>query len=123
MGRTKENESAQMPRPVVTGFRCVVVGAPGYQPAHTVSDDGQLVNRHRPPIKEGFKQRGERSPIVRDVQSTVVVQVNRRVAEVASQGGWVVVSVALPLQIVQTETTSPTSQRFVSARAHPSNRV
>ena len=57
----------------------------------------------RPAPDQRFEPAGESAPIDRSVKAAVVVEIDRRVAEIAGQGRAVVVPAAAPLQIVHAQ--------------------
>jgi len=97
--RSEEDEVPQLRHPPLTRSGRHVTSAPRNEPAHAVGDDGHFLDRHGPLLDEALEQRGERAAVRRDVQPAVVVQVDRRVSEVAGEGGSVVVSLPGPTQI------------------------
>ncbi len=90
--RCPEKDQITQARPPDLGrLHCVVARAARHQPAHAVADDGELLDRHRPLLDEDVEHLGKGAAVSRDMQSSVVVEIERRVAEVASQGGAVIV--------------------------------
>src|ERR1035441_10035449 len=104
MRRSQEHESAQLPRPMVACRGAVVVGTPGHQSSHAVADDRQFLYRYRPLLEKRLDQVSKLTPIFGDVQTGVVAQIQRRVAELTGQRRSMVVSFPLPLQVVQAKT-------------------
>ncbi len=101
--RAEEHQLGQRRSPSVLHLHGVVMGAARYQTAHAVADDDQLVDRHRPLRDQFFEQLGEVLPALGNVTSAVVVQVDRREAEIACQRLAVIVAVARPLQVVHAQ--------------------
>ena len=100
VGRAEADELGELAPPAVSGELAVVAGAARHQAAHAVTDDHQLVDGHGPGGDERLELRGEAAPVGRDVQAAVVIEVDRRVAEVARQRRAVVVPEPQPLAIV-----------------------
>jgi hypothetical protein len=80
-----------------------MTGAARDEPTHAVPHQHEFGYRHRPAMRELFEPFGERTPVDGDVEAAVVVQIDRRVPEVAPQRGAVIVSFALPLQVVHAQ--------------------
>ena len=107
VGRAEEDEVAQRAEPLVARDRCVGAGAARHQPAHAVADDRELLDRHRPGFQQRLEHLGERAPIGGDVATAVVVQVDlrhrARRGRIPRQRCAMVVPLALPLQVVETQ--------------------
>ena len=103
MRRAEEDELVEVPQPFVARQRAVMAGAAGDETAHAVPDEHELAHRHRPELQQGLEQIGERSPVDGNMKAAVVVQIDRRVPEVARQRGAVIVPLAPPLQIVHAQ--------------------
>ena len=123
MRRAEEDELVETPQPRVARQRAVVAGAAGDEPAHAVPDEHELGQRHRPALHQRFEQLGERAPVGRDVEAAVVVQIDRRVPEVARQRGAVIVSLALPLQIVHAQAVHQHDQLAAGVRDRRGQRL
>jgi hypothetical protein len=79
----------------------VVASATRHQPAHAVADDHQLLELRRPLGDQLLEQRREGAPVGRDVQTAVVEEIDRRVAEVACERGAMVMPQPEPPPVVQ----------------------
>jgi hypothetical protein len=77
-----------------------VTGAARDEAAHAVSEDRELVDRHRPRGDELLEEIGERATVGRDMEAAVVVEVDRREAEVVRQRRPVVEALSSPLPVV-----------------------
>jgi hypothetical protein len=88
-------------QPFASGGGGVMAGASSDQSTHAVADDHQFTGLHRPDLQQGIEQIRECAPVDGDMKTAVVVEIDRRVAEVSRQCGAVVVSLPVPLQIVQ----------------------
>jgi len=96
--RTEEHHLAEVPQPIVPRQTTVVAGAACNQAAHAVSDNDQLLHRHRPGVQQDLDQAGKGAAVDGNVQPAVVVQIHRRERGVCGQGRPVVVPLAPPLQ-------------------------
>ena len=103
MRRTQEDERVQSPDPATPGALRVVAGASRHESAHAVADHDESIDRMRPFAQQRFHELVELAPIHRQVPPGVVVEVQRRVAEIASERCAVVVPVARPLQVVHAQ--------------------
>ena len=74
-------------------------------------------------LHQRFEQLGERAPVGGDVEAAVVVQVDRRVAEVARQRGAVIVPLALPLQVVHAQAVQQHDQLAAGLRDRRGQRL
>ena len=81
----------------------IVTGAARDQAAHAVTENDQLVHRHRPFAQQRLDQFGESATVARDMQAAVVVQIHRRESGVDGQRRTVIVPVAPPLQIAHAQ--------------------
>ena len=103
MRRAEEHQLVEHTRPALAGLLRVVHGTARQQPAHAVAQHRETLQRARPCVDQPLEQIGELTAVARNMQPAVVVQVQRRAAEVARERRAVVVAVALPLQIVHAQ--------------------
>ena len=101
----------------------VVAGAARDEPSHAVPDQHELGQRHGPVAHQSFELVGERAPVLADVEPAVVVQIDRRVAEVARQRRAVIVALALPLQVVHAQAVDQHDQLAAGARNRRGQRL
>ena len=111
MGRTKENEFAKVARPTMSLGIAKITCAPSNKPAHAVANNDKFLDGGRPPLDKAFQQFGKRAPIGGNMQPRVVVQINRRVAQIARQGRAVIVAVPFPLQVAHAQAMHQYSQQ------------
>jgi len=118
MRRADEDELVEPPQPVVVRQRAVMARAMGDEPAHAVPDQHELGQRYRPESHQVLEQSRKHAPVDGDMEAAVVVQINRRIREVAGERRAVIVSLALPLQIVHAQAV----QQHDQLAAHSGNR-
>ena len=104
MGCTEENKMVQSLWPGVTCKRCVVTRATCHKAPHAVTHDRQLFDRVRPIAQDHFHDVGKFMAVGGDMPAAVVVEVHRRVAEIAREDLTVIVALSTPLQIVHAQT-------------------
>ena len=68
-----------------------------------MADDSELLDRHWPLLDEDVEHLGEGATVSRDMQPGVVVKIERRVVEVASQSGAVIVPLPVPVSFVEAQ--------------------
>ena len=83
MRRAQEDDRAQLVAPSMLHLFRVVTRAPREQPTHAVGDDRDRLDGDRPLRDELLEQRVERPSVRGDVQAAVVVEMHRRVSEIA----------------------------------------
>ena len=98
--RAQADQPAQRAPPTVAGRLGHVAGAARDEAAHAVPDDRQLLDGQRPGRDERLEERAQFAPVGGDVQAAVVVQPQRRVAEIAREGGSVLMAEPPPLPVV-----------------------
>ena len=79
-------------------------------PPHAVGQHGQFGHGHRPGRDQGIELRRQLRAVVRRVQTRVVAQVDRRVAQRLRKVGAVVMALVPPLQIVHAQAVNQHQQ-------------
>ena len=101
--------------------RGVVQRAARHQAAHAVAQHHQAFDRHRPGVEQPFHQLRQDAAVGRDTEAAVVVQVDRRVAQLARQRVAMIVARTLPLQVVHAKAVQQhegSRRRIGQARTH-----
>ena len=83
VGRSQEDQFAQILRPPVVGTAAIVIGAACHQTSHTMSDNCQLCYCDRPFLHQRIDQGSKLPSIMGDMSPRVVVQIYGRVSQVA----------------------------------------
>ena len=103
MWRTEKKEFAEAPQPAMSLGSAIIACAARNKAAHAVPDNDEFLHRRRPLLDQDFQEIGKRASIGGNMQPAVVVQINRRVAQIARQGGAVIVAVSFPPQIAHAQ--------------------
>jgi len=101
--RAEKDERAQEAHPSVSGplRRCTC--AADDEPAHAVSDEDQVAQRHGPRLDQPLEQRRELRAVGRDVAPAVVTQVHGIGVQVTRQALSVIVLLSIPHRIAHAE--------------------
>ena len=78
---------------------------------HAVADDDQLADRDGPFGDQALHDVGKFAAIHRNAPAAVVMQIERRIAEITRKGCAVIVTLARPLQIVHAQAVQQHQQR------------
>lgn len=103
MRRAEKDHRLEMLQPRVAPKRAVMTRTPGDEPTHAVANENELGKRCRPPAYQRFEQMGECTTVGGNMQARVVVKIDGRVSENVRQRRAVIVTLALPRQIVQAQ--------------------
>jgi uncharacterized protein YoaH (UPF0181 family) len=98
------------------GFPRMCAGTAREQASHAVANDGQSLQRHRPGIDQCFQLLGKLAAIAGDVQSAVVVQIQRRVAQGIGKGFAVIMVATTPLQVAHAKAVHEDGKLAADAR-------
>ena len=83
--RAQKHQMPELCQPAMTGTGCMVAGTARHQAAHAVRQQRQFLHRLRPGAQQLLQQVGQLLAVGGRVQAAVVVQVNRRAAELFRQ--------------------------------------
>src|SRR5208282_85041 len=85
MRGAEAEDMANGPNPAVSTLLALMARASRDQPAHTVADQNDLLHGDGPCVDQFFHFRGQQRAVFRNVETGIVAEVERRVAEVLFQ--------------------------------------